>query len=629
MNIHQYPHLQDLDLADCCINDAHTSNIDIDILIGSDYYYDFITGEIIRGEGGPVAINSTFWWLVSGPTKENDSYAGVSTTNLIIESPLISQDYTCAIENQDADSELTRAVQRFWETEAIGIKEKSNPGESNIVRNIHFLDGEGRYEVGLPWKDEILPNSTGYNMCVKRLRQLQSRLKKDRNLFQDYDQIIRDQEKTGIVEQTNCNENSGHFLPHQGVIRQDKETTKLRIVFDGSAKPSEDDLSINDCLERGPNSVPLLFDIIIRFREYPIGLTADIEKAFHQVQIAPDDREMIKFLWFDDIDKENPEIKHYRFRRLTFGLKPSPAILSGMVDHHMSLHTQSHPDIVSLLIRSLYVDDLAGGAFTYSQALEIYESTNNLMSGGGFTLRKWNTNSKELRRKIELRKTSTAGSNEVQESGSPVNKDNCDLSVGSSATNQIPTSDEHCGVKILGTNWNVHKDELQCDTADLLSYAKSLPTTKRSVLKLSAKIFDPLGLLSPFTINMKVLFQILCSKGIDWDDLLDGEILKQWMEILNDLGSLTEAKVPRCYFQFIEETRHHEIHGFSDASEKAYAAVVYLRTKYANGHVDVTLVAAKTRVAPLNKQSIPRLELLGALTLARLVMSILHGLKVT
>ena len=296
INIHQYPHLQGLDLADCCVTDAHNSNIDIDILIGSDYYYDFITGEIIRGEGGPVAINSVFGWLVSGPTKENGSFVGVSATNLIIESPLTPQDYACTIESQDADSELTRAVQRFWETEAIGIKEKSNPNESNFVRNNNFLDGEGRYEVELPWKDEIIPNSTGYNMCVKRLRQLKSRLKSGRNLFQDYDQIIREQERTGIIEQTKCNETCGHFLPHQGVIRQDKQTTKLRIVFDGSAKPSKDDFSINDFLEKGPNSVPLLFDIIIRFREYPIGLTADIEKAFHQVQIAPEDRDMIKFL---------------------------------------------------------------------------------------------------------------------------------------------------------------------------------------------------------------------------------------------------------------------------------------------------------------------------------------------
>ena len=124
---------------------GHPSSIDISI--GSDYCYDFITGEIIHGDGGPVAISSGFGLLVSGPTIENFSYVAVSTTNLIIESPLISQDYVCAIVNQDANSELTRPVQRFLETEAIGIKEKSNPSESNIACNIHFLDSECRYEV--------------------------------------------------------------------------------------------------------------------------------------------------------------------------------------------------------------------------------------------------------------------------------------------------------------------------------------------------------------------------------------------------------------------------------------------------------------------------------------------------
>ncbi len=112
--------------------------------------------------------------------------------------------------------------------------------------------------------------------------------------------------------------------------------------------------------------MPLLFDIIVRFQEFPIGLTADIKKAFHQIQIAPQDREMIKFLWFDDITKVNPEIKHYRFCRLPFGLKPSPAILSGTVDHHLSSQTDSDPDLNNLLRNSLYVDDFAGGASTHS-----------------------------------------------------------------------------------------------------------------------------------------------------------------------------------------------------------------------------------------------------------------------
>ena len=339
-------------------------------------------------------------------------------------------------------------------------------------------------------------------MSVQRLRQLQSRLKKDKALFRDYDHIIREQEREGIVEQTIINENDGYFLPHHGVSRQDKEATKLRIVFDGSAKPSEDDLSLNECLEKGPNSVPSLFDIILRFREHPIGLTADIEKAFHQIQIDPEDRKMIKFLWFDDIDKENPEIKHYQFRRLRFGLKPSPAILAGTVEQHLSTQNETDPDIVELRPSSLYVDDFAGGAHNDSQAFEVYKSSREIMNSGGFTLRKWNSNSREVRERIAKEQTATASNfGSVDTSNDPVITENAVLSPSTP-----PKSKEFSQGKILGLNWDVHIDELKCDTTELIAYAKSLPITKRSVLNISAKIFDPLGLLSPFTIK------ILCSR---------------------------------------------------------------------------------------------------------------------
>ena len=96
---------------------------------------------------------------------------------------------------------------------------------------------------------------------------------------------------------------------------------------------------------------------------------------------------------------------------------------------------------------------------------------------------------------------------------------------------------------------------------------------------------------------------------------------------MDSLTVLHELKVPRCYFHATGENPHHEIHGFSDTSEKAYSAVVYLKTEYPNRKVEVVLIASKTRVAPISKQTIPRLELLGALTLARLVKTILRAFK--
>ena len=118
-------------------------------------------------------------------------------------------------------------------------------------------------------------------------------------------------------------------------------------------------------------------------------------------------------------------------------------------------------------------------------------------------------------------------------------------------------------------------------------------------------------------------FQELCSSKVDWDVILSGSWLKKWNFLQNEVRALSELQVPRCYFVTeLGKPVNHEIHGFSDSSEKAMAAVAYLVSKYANGRVNARLIASKTRVAPMKKQSIPRLELLGAYLLAKLVFSV-------
>ncbi|XP_046844796.1 uncharacterized protein LOC124438660 [Xenia sp. Carnegie-2017] len=184
-------------------------------------------------------------------------------------------------------------------------------------------------------------------MCLKRLHQLKSRLDKDKPLLQESDAIIKDQVKGGIIDPVLVAHETGYFLPHHGVLRKDKETTKLRVVLDGSARATKKEQSLNHCIEKGPNFVHRLFDTIINFRGFPIGLVADIEKAFHQIQIAPEDRRMLKLLWFDDINKVHPMLKEYKFRHLPFGLTPSPAILSTVIRHHVSKYKNVDPEIVS------------------------------------------------------------------------------------------------------------------------------------------------------------------------------------------------------------------------------------------------------------------------------------------
>ena len=151
-----------------------------------------------------------------------------------------------------------------------------------------------------------------------------------------------------------------------------------------------------------------------------------------------------------------------------------------------------------------------------------------------------------------------------------------------------------------------------------------MQATKRSLLQSTAKLFDPLGLLSPFTITMKC--QCLCVEKVDWDVELQGNYERMWKDIVSRLIQLNGVNVPRCYFTSTSTPIWIQIHAFSNASKKAYATAVYLRSEYEDGRVEVRLLSSKTRVAPIKQQTIPRLELLGALILARFVSTLLKSL---
>ena len=186
-----------------------------------------------------------------------------------------------------------------------------------------------------------------------------------------------------------------HVLPHHPVVREDKSTTKVRVVYDGSAHTKDNPVSINNCLEQGPNLIPSLFEILLRFRSNRIGVIADIEKAFLQIGINEKDRDALRLLWFDDVRKDNPELLKLRFQRLVFGLKPSPAILGATIMHHLSLQEQENITIKRLK-EDLYIDDWATGAETIAEAKELYMEAKRIMQNGGFNLRKWTSNSVEV-----------------------------------------------------------------------------------------------------------------------------------------------------------------------------------------------------------------------------------------
>ena len=246
-------------------------------------------------------------------------------------------------------------------------------------------------------------------------------------------------------------------------------------------------------------------------------------------------------------------------------------------------------EIVNLLSDTLYVDDFPGGALNREEGFQVYRQAKEVMNRGGFNLRKWRTNDQDLQLKI----------NEAEGAN-----DNCETG------------------RSRGLSWDTDKDCFCFEFEELIKFVESLPPTKRSLLRVSANIFDPLGFLSPFTISTKMLFQNLCLDKVNWDERLEGEALRKWNCLIHELSVLSNLQIPRCCLMK-DQAVLCELHGFSDASERAYAAVVYLKIVYQQGGAsNIHLVASRTRVCPLKKQSIPRLELLGATILARLINNV-------
>ena len=443
--------------------------------------------------------------------------------------------------------------------------------------------------------------------------------------------VIKEQLDRGIVEEVS---ESGlgevgevHYLPHHPVIRKDKQTTKVRVVFDASCKQGGGP-SLNDCLHAGPPLIENIADILIRFRTHKMALIGDIEKAFHMISINEDDRNMLRFLWVDDPYKESPEVKMYRFAAVVFGLACSPFLLNATLKHHISQFKNDDPEFVHKLLQSLYVDDLVSGESNIDRAYELYIKAKLRMAEGGFNLRKFAFNSKELMQRIndnENLDEMSQGSSETQVNqniAKPVVEE--DESYAKSTTG--PQEYAKQAEKVLGIQWDKKEDTLVMDPSQVVSEVSAVTPTKRQVVRLTSRFYDPVGFIAPITVKLKLLCQTLCKKKLEWDATLDDQCKQTWLNLLHELREAEPIYIPRYYFEEVKgEIQTVSLHGFSDASAEAYAAVIYLRIESTESSY-LRLVTAKTRVAPLTRQTIPRLELLAALILTRLITHVKSAL---
>ena len=298
-----------------------------------------------------------------------------------------------------------------------------------------------------------------------------------------YDSQIRDQIKLDFIEEVkNPKKYSGicHFIPHFPVFKTDPNaTTKMRIVNDASAKTSHNALCLNDCLETGPNLLQQIPAMIPAFRTHPIAFSADIEKAFLQIELDEADRDATRFLCLKDPQRRASEdnLQVFRFKRVLFGASPSPFLLEATIQHYLKLKTNW---LAQDLIGTIYMDSVLSGTTSTNTALEYYRTSRKIFREAGMNARQWTTNNKDLKRQIDKDGT------------------------------EAPTI-----VKILGLVWNSDCDTLKLSLDKIIQDESTLTKlTKRSALTIAAKLFHPLGWVEPFTVRVKILMQDLWKQNI-------------------------------------------------------------------------------------------------------------------
>ncbi len=455
----------------------------------------------------------------------------------------------------------------------------------------------GRYQVSLPRREDK-PLGDSRIQAVHRLNANERSLRR-RNAWDSFEEAVNEYfelDHAELVPERDLLKPSHmvFYLPMHGVVKPTSTTTKLRIVFNASA-PSGTGVSLNDTLLVGPTFYPPLTNILLKFRMFPIALTADISKMFRAIELHENDRDFHRFVW----KSKDGVLKDFRMKRLTFGAASSPFIATRTLKQLSQDFRNDYPLASQVVESSFYVDDCITGATSDTEAITLQQNLVKLMKQGDFLLRKWRSNSDNVLKTIPDDLKEKEGLQELP----------------------VPTE---CH-KTLGIHWDSSRDNLHIATAPLKNHDV---LTKRILTSNIARTFDVLGWYTPSTITMKIMLQSLWETGISWDSEVPIDLRQKWQDWRNQLDSLSNHAIPRYYFTPESGVEGLQLHGFSDASQRAYAAVVYLRATYKNSPTTVSLVLAKSKVAPLKGETIPRLKLCGALLLAKIMKTVQEALKI-
>ncbi len=256
---------------------------------------------------------------------------------------------------------------------------------------------------------------------------------------------------------------------------------------------------------------------------YPVAVVGDVQKAFHQIEVAEGDRDSLRFLWVKDISYQSSEVTELRFTRVIFGAGPSPFLLNATLQKHVSSYENEDPEFVRNVIRSLFVDDYVGGAGTSEEAVVLKRKLTDIMKQGGFTMHKWKSNSPDLK---EV----------VKDEG---------VTVESFAKQSLNQKESQS--KVLGIKWDTGDDVMTIELSQIAEEKDTGHTlTNREILSLLSKIYDPLGAAGPVTIVARKIFQDICKDGTNWDSAISESEQKKWEKFVSNVLKNPEIMFPRC-----------------------------------------------------------------------------------
>lgn len=546
---------------------------EIDLLLGSDVFWRVLKpGHHMLGVDLPVLKNTVFGWVVAGKMAPNDKYLEKTVSCLSLLEP---------------ERPLEEIICKFWNIEEVGsnknLTDEERYCEEYFEKTVE-RDTTGRYIVKIPFKPEVKDLGYSRDKALKRFHLLETKLKKNPDLAKEYKQFMLEYQDLKHMSEVELKNEEGYFLPHHAVLKSTSVTTKCRVVFDSSCK-TNNNLSLNDVQYVGPTLQQDIFSILSRFRLYKYVMTADVSKMFRQILVAPEHRKYQKIFWRDN---QNDNLKVFTLNTVTYGNASSPYLAVKCLFHLASQNVEVFPNVSNIIKRDFYIDDLLTGGNNKDVILNLQRDITKVLNSAGFQLRKWLCNDKDLLKNFEL-------FDDLE-----INV----LNIGQGEQN-----------KTLGVFWDSNEDVITYK----INVSSVLPLriiSKRSILSVVCQVFDPLGLVGPVIIKAKLIIQELWRAKIGWDDELPSNTLKIWLDFQKDLEFINQIQIPRqvVFSNYISL----ELHGFSDASEKAYGACLYIRCVMSSNVFICNLLCAKSRVAPIKQISLPRLELCAALLLSNL-----------